>query len=194
MTLNDNDARSDQIRSLRNLFLSLNWFAYRQLIEYLQTHNLSPAQFFVLVALTQHGHPATMSELTEVTGQDAPSMTGVVNRLVKLGLVERTRDERDRRVVLVAVSPAGATMATEVRTHLESEDVHGFALLSNDDLASLERLLAHLLTACLRQIHDDPTFEIETAPTGLEDFAQDPIGFIRGLPSQCNPSSSMDKE
>lgn len=51
--------------------------------------------------------PCRITELAAMEGVSQPSMSGVVAGLERSGLVERRRDPQDRRVVLVAITPAG---------------------------------------------------------------------------------------
>src|SRR3954462_11597118 len=47
----------------------------------------------------------TAGRLAEVTGLTTGAITGVVDRLEKVGLVRRERDEADRRKVFIAIVP-----------------------------------------------------------------------------------------
>src|SRR5688500_3978104 len=51
--------------------------------------------------------PLAASVLAQRIGCQQPSVTGIVDRLEKLGLAERVRDTGDRRVVRVGLTAAG---------------------------------------------------------------------------------------
>ncbi len=70
-------------------------------------------QYWVLGALEQG--PLRMRELAERACTSQASITGVVDRLETLGFVTRTRSDSDRRVVEVALTPAGATEIESLR-------------------------------------------------------------------------------
>ncbi|MEU7789576.1 MULTISPECIES: MarR family transcriptional regulator [unclassified Amycolatopsis] len=53
----------------------------------------------------QSGGPLTAGRIAELTGLSTGAVTGVIDRLEKVGLVSRVRDPEDRRKVLVAVVP-----------------------------------------------------------------------------------------
>ena len=65
-------------------------------------------QFGVLDFLHERGAAAPMREIADTLAMQPSNLTGIVDRLVSLGLVERVNDERDRRVVLARITPAGA--------------------------------------------------------------------------------------
>lgn len=64
--------------------------------------NSSDAQFLTLLQV--HG-PMTPGHLAAMTGFTTGATTGVIDRLEHVGLVRRTRDERDRRKVIVTRQP-----------------------------------------------------------------------------------------
>lgn len=77
---------------------------------------LSGSQRIVLRALVDQGaHQVT--EVANLLGVTLSAATGLVDRLVKSKLVVRERDQNDRRVVWVKVTPEGelAVLAAEKR-------------------------------------------------------------------------------
>lgn len=54
------------------------------------------------------------SELAELTLISPPSLVGVLDRLLAMGLVERRRSARDRRVVFVASTAAGRELRDQL--------------------------------------------------------------------------------
>jgi DNA-binding MarR family transcriptional regulator len=68
--------------------------------------DMSLTSMSTLSTLEQTG-PRRLTDLAGVEGITQPSMTTLVGQLERLGLVERQRDPRDGRVVLVAVTGAG---------------------------------------------------------------------------------------
>jgi DNA-binding MarR family transcriptional regulator len=71
--------------------------------------SLTSAQIKVLSTFSDQG-VFTMTELSRVNGVSVSSMTSMVDRLIQAGLLERLRDEADRRIVRVGLSSAGAKM------------------------------------------------------------------------------------
>ena len=75
----------------------------------------------VLFTLDTEG-PLPMSRLADAMDVSQASATGIVDRMEQRGLVERLRDDADRRVVRVALADGGrqtlGVMASERREHL----------------------------------------------------------------------------
>lgn len=74
---------------------------------------VSKTTLFVLMQLELHG-PIPMSRLAGLLDAGLPNVTGIVTRMEELELVERVRDDRDRRVVLVRATPRGSEMVQEL--------------------------------------------------------------------------------
>jgi DNA-binding MarR family transcriptional regulator len=67
----------------------------------------------VLTVLEMDG-ALPMSRLAEALDVSVASMTGIVDRMEKRGLVERQHDSEDRRVVLVRTTEAGRDVFTKI--------------------------------------------------------------------------------
>jgi DNA-binding MarR family transcriptional regulator len=87
-----------------------------------------------LTLLDLHG-PLTPGRLATLTGLTTGSVTGVIDRLERAGMVSRQRDDEDRRKVQVVVRPeATARLAAERHDNLDLLD----RVLARRDAAQLE--------------------------------------------------------
>jgi len=73
---------------------------------------ITMAQMRALMAVG-HGPGCTMGELASRLGIGVSAATGLVDRLVEQGALERESDPEDRRVVRVRISPAGIRAGQE---------------------------------------------------------------------------------
>jgi DNA-binding MarR family transcriptional regulator len=159
----DSLSRCDRLRQISATFTLLMWIAMRRFGQLLQTFGLTPAQFMALFTLTRSSRPRPMSDLTTASLQDAPTMTGIVDRLEKVGLVERTRSDSDRRVVLVQATPAGHDTVRQVQAKLLDDDVAGCAALTDAELAETEHLFRDIFRLHLKRIHLVNDVDVEEA-------------------------------
>jgi MarR family transcriptional regulator, organic hydroperoxide resistance regulator len=67
------------------------------------------------LAQLEPGTALTVAELLAATGQRASTLTGVLDRLERRGLIERALNPRDRRSFTVTLTEPGAAAAEEVR-------------------------------------------------------------------------------
>lgn len=68
--------------------------------------DLTPTQFAALAKLHEVG-PLSQNALGRLIAMDAATIKGVVDRLVTKGLLTTTRDDKDRRRSIIALSVAG---------------------------------------------------------------------------------------
>jgi len=118
---------------------------------------LSLVHLHVLAILDIEG-PLAMRALAESLDVSQASMTGIVDRMEQRGLVERQRDEEDRRVVRVSLTDEGRKMVggmaaerrerlSEILDDMTDEELAGFLLGARAMHRGRERLHARLAAA-----------------------------------------------
>jgi DNA-binding MarR family transcriptional regulator len=98
----------------------------------------------VKVLLMLANGPATLRDIAEANQIDAPYTTVIVDKLVSLGLAERTAHPDDRRRKLVRITEAGRE-AVEHAKRIFFEPPPGLAALGPADLSLLDKLLTRLI-------------------------------------------------
>jgi DNA-binding MarR family transcriptional regulator len=89
----------------------------------------------------------TMKEMADYLKITSPSATSFVNRLVKLGWVQRITDAKNRKLVRLKVSPAGMRMLESKMAERKAEMRQVLSLLPSQDQKDLARILSTLSTA-----------------------------------------------
>jgi DNA-binding MarR family transcriptional regulator len=100
--------------------------------------DLSPSLSAALATIERHG-PITPSELAARERVQRPTATRILARLEEIGLVARTPDPQDRRSSLVAITPAGRALMSELRTRKTAFLARRLERLGPEDRAALER-------------------------------------------------------
>jgi DNA-binding MarR family transcriptional regulator len=98
--------------------------------------SLSLIHLSVLTILESDG-PLPMSRLAEMLDVSVASTTGIIGRMEERGLVERTHDAADRRVVLVRLTTAGTAVFRNMTEHRRQHLGALFERLSHDELKAL---------------------------------------------------------
>jgi DNA-binding MarR family transcriptional regulator len=98
---------------------------------------LTRAEGSLLRTLTGGPHSITELPTTEVLAQ--PTVTQLVDRLEKRGLVERARDAGDRRVVLVSITVEGRETLDALRAEYRAVLRQAAGDLPEEELAALLR-------------------------------------------------------
>jgi DNA-binding MarR family transcriptional regulator len=100
---------------------------------------------FTLLRRIQESGPLSLTDLGRLTHMDAASVTRQVLQLERSGLVRRDRSERDGRVALVTVTPAGASARARISAVLEQHLADALAGWSPADRRTLARVLTRLV-------------------------------------------------
>jgi homoprotocatechuate degradation regulator HpaR len=110
----------------------------------LREHGLSDQQWRVLRVLGEHGTLETGRVAREATIL-GPSLTGVLARMERDGLVRRERDPADQRRTVVAATPKGLKVMDRLATTVEAHYQWLEQSLGKQKLAQLYVLLDELI-------------------------------------------------
>lgn len=171
--------REEHINRLHNTVILAMRLHKRYFMQRLQSFGLTIPQFITVAALAAHKQACTMRDLTNVTFQDPPTATGIVDRLVKMDLAQRTRSQTDRRVVLVEPTQAGIDMIERINAELSAEAINIYSGLADDQLQLFEGLLKHFVRAFIQHCNPIEDADIDTEIKKLENFVNDPIQFVK---------------
>lgn len=116
----------------------------RELARILEADSCTVEQWRAL-ALLADGNPHSMSEIAEFALFSAPSLTRLIDRMVADNLVYRKVDPRDRRRVLVHISPRGRARHRQIAERIEAEQEAIVAEADPEHVAQLAALLTDLL-------------------------------------------------
>ena len=112
----------------------------RRAREILAPYGVTPVQYAVLKVLWE-ADGRSGAELGARLVLDSASITGVVDRLEKHGLVERTRPKHDRRVQFIELTDAGMSEFKRMARHHERWIDELLGGMSVEDMQRLQRLL-----------------------------------------------------
>jgi len=113
-------------------------------------HGASMTQLHVLWQLEQQG-PISMSRIADLLDVSMSNATGLVDRMVERGLVERVGDPEDRRVVLVRPSAAGLR-ALDLTEGIKLDRMRMVCgRLDDDQLARVEAAIGDLRAAIAQE-------------------------------------------
>lgn len=110
----------------------------------LRDHGLSDQQWRVLRVLGEHGTVETGRVAREayILG---PSLTGVLARMERDGLIRRERDSADQRRTVVEATARGHQLVTQLSTSIEAHYAWMEEAMGKEKLAQLYELLDELI-------------------------------------------------
>ena len=108
----------------------------------LKAHGLNIAMWRVLATLSNRGELRQI-DLVDMTSIDASTMSRLVTRLVRMGLVLRARSKTSSREVVVGLSPKGSALVQRIIPIAHGLEQTAVAGLPSKDLAAVKRALRH---------------------------------------------------
>lgn len=115
---------------------------------------LTPQQVQLICALGHGARPT--GHLASLFGCDKANVTGMVDRLEPRGLVQRSRDTRDRRIVRIALTPDGQAMVDMFRSHAAVAFAEKLAELTPAERTELKRATRRAVGLLGADLLDDP--------------------------------------
>jgi DNA-binding MarR family transcriptional regulator len=96
--------------------------------------NLSYSQFFLLTYLASEDY-LTMTDIAKKMSHSTAAATGLVDRMVKFGYVERANAIEDRRKIMVRITSKGVAVVAHMRDVIAT-DLAGILSSMDEDVAS----------------------------------------------------------
>jgi DNA-binding MarR family transcriptional regulator len=115
-----------RLYKLQGSIYRLNQMVMANIEDVLRPFGLNPTSYFALLAISTNEQGLRMSHVARYVKTHPTTATLVVDRLCKLGLVERKDHENDRRITMAVVTPAGMEMIHEASVKLAASHF-GFA-------------------------------------------------------------------
>lgn len=113
-----------------------------QLVELLKTHGLTPTQFNALRILRGAGDAGLpCSEIGERMINHDPDITRLLDRLEQRDLVQRRRDQKDRRVHMARITRTGLEILKKLDQPVQEFHRHSMPKVGEAGLKSLIRQL-----------------------------------------------------
>lgn len=145
-------------------------------------YGITTEQWRVLTCIKSRG-PLRLVDLASILERGPNSMSMLVHRMVKAGLVRRTRDSKDRRTVFVSLTDKG-TEAVEPAVPAAWEFMHKLlSPLSYDD----QRALANMLETIKCELAGYLNPEMDMAEITKSSFTKDPDLYKRMVKNVLPP-------
>jgi DNA-binding MarR family transcriptional regulator len=131
---------SPQQEAILNVLRTADRFQI-QLARFCREFGLTPSQYNVLRILRGEDQPLPCLEIANRLITAVPAITGLIDRLEKMGLVHRNRSTDDRRVVFISPTPQALDLLARMDEPLDQLHHQLVGHLSPADLRELSRLL-----------------------------------------------------
>ena len=115
-------------------------------LDFLVSRPITQTQFFVLVAVHSSGR-SMMSVLAKNMHVSMPTISGIVDRLVKAGYAQRLDDPKDRRQVVIKLTSKGESLIKQFQSVIRERWQEVLKSLQAKDVESFYRVVVKIKTA-----------------------------------------------
>lgn len=109
----------------------------------LSQYGITPVQFYVMSSLWENDG-VKFKELAKSLNMDGSTLTGILDRMERLDLVERRDDPEDRRSLLVFLKDKGKENCSELVNLAENLDDEIKGNFSEEEFTTFEKVLDKL--------------------------------------------------
>ena len=107
---------------------------------------MSKQELFTMMILDRLKE-ATMSQLADQMNFPMSTATGIVDRLVKKGYLERSRNETDRRVVVTVLTEKGREFAEKIKSLVFTYAQRAFDALDEEERETAFRIIDKVIAS-----------------------------------------------
>ena len=111
---------NNKIKALVNIKFTANWINSHE-NEFFRPYGISPQQYNILRILRGAEEPIKVQVINERMIDRAPNATRLMDKLCEKKLIERTRCNKDRRVVYIRINESGLTLLKAIDTNSKLE-------------------------------------------------------------------------
>ena len=106
------------------------------------SHNelgFSKSHILILEYLANEGpkRPSAIADRLKIT---TGGVTVLTTKLLKLGFIEKTQSENDRRAALISITPEGLDLLEQSRKQIDVLIHHLFGMLTDDEIETLRNI------------------------------------------------------
>jgi DNA-binding MarR family transcriptional regulator len=131
---------------------------FRRVVEgTLSDEGITVPQAFTLKALKEQGETCRMSDLAAMRFHTPAAMTGIVDRLIDLKLVQRNSDATDRRVILIELTAHGKAVLAGIEKRMQAMMQRFFESMPEKDRQTAMRIFLSLKDFLKEEINAQKT-------------------------------------
>jgi uncharacterized lipoprotein YddW (UPF0748 family)/DNA-binding MarR family transcriptional regulator len=140
--INQRKFRNEYQKARLNILYTNNWL-YEKINVIFEKWGITPRQFNILRILRGEGKPLSTLQIRQRMLDKMSDTSRIVDRLVKKGMVRKTANSQDRRLVDIVITPKGSKLLEKIDP-LENEMDKMMTTLSGEEALTLNSLLDKL--------------------------------------------------
>ncbi|QFT89047.1 HTH-type transcriptional regulator MgrA [Bacillus sp. THAF10] len=136
-----------ELKDCMNFLLSVSQNkVFKYFSKLLEEHGVTPAQYGVLNCLWKEGQ-LSPKQIGAMVYLEAPTISGILDKMQKANLIERSIDLNNRRNVLVTATPKSYELRERIETATSNMNNKVLQSLSDNEKDGLKKALETIIKA-----------------------------------------------
>ncbi|MBU3112377.1 MarR family winged helix-turn-helix transcriptional regulator [Clostridium lacusfryxellense] len=111
----------------------------------LKKHDITAAQFSVIIQIYISEHPITAAEIAQKIGSDRPTISGIINRLEKKNIVLKVSNPDDKRSSYLEIHKESKELVNKIITISDELTTDTFSIYSKEESIKLKEMILRLI-------------------------------------------------
>jgi DNA-binding MarR family transcriptional regulator len=137
--------RRNFMQNLSYLIIKASRELKNKLDKALKEFDITSAQFSVIIQIHSSKQPITAAEIAERVGSDRPTISGIINRLEKKGIVLKAYNPEDKRSSYLEIHKEANELVNEIKTISDELTRNIFSIYSKEEAKQLAAMLSKLI-------------------------------------------------
>lgn len=133
------------MKNLSYLLIKASRQLRNKLDKTLKAFNITAAQFSVMHQIQSSEQPITAAEIAQRLGSDRPTISGIINRLERKGIVLKVHNPEDKRSSYLQIVKEFNQLVDRITTISDGLTVDIFSIYSEEEAKQLIRMLHELI-------------------------------------------------
>lgn len=133
------------MQDLSYLIIKASRHLKNKLDKALKEFDITAAQFSVIIQIYSSDHPIMAAEIAQKLGSDRPTISGIINRLVKKGIIFKIDNREDKRSSYLEIYKESNKLVEEIKNISDELTINIFSIYSKEETKQFTGMILKLI-------------------------------------------------
>ncbi|MFT5874065.1 MAG: DNA-binding MarR family transcriptional regulator [Clostridium sp.] len=133
------------MQNLSYLIIKASKHLKNKLDKALKEFGITAAQFSVIIQIYSSDQPITAAEIAQKLGSDRPTISGIINRLEKKGIVLKIDNLEDKRSSYLQIHKESNKLVEKIKIISDELTINIFSIYSEEEIKQFTRMIFKLI-------------------------------------------------
>lgn len=133
------------MQNLSYLIIKASKHLKNKLDKALKEFDITAAQFSVIIQIQSSDHPIMAAEIAQKLGSDRPTISGIINRLEKKGIICKIDNREDKRSSYLEIYKESNKLVEEIKNISDELTINIFSIYSKEETKQFTGMILKLI-------------------------------------------------